>query len=107
MRTCSLCRSRVCASSRSTAHGGRPDMAVRLFTAAILRGRSIRLFNNGKMKHDFTYIGDVTKAIVRLIDRPAAADTAWSGAAPNAATSFAPWRVYNIGNHTAVEVTEV
>jgi UDP-glucuronate 4-epimerase len=86
---------------------GRPDMAVWLFTESILQGKPIRLFNNGKMKRDFTYIDDVTEAVVRLIDRPATADAAWSGAAPNAATSFAPWRVHNIGNHTAVEVTEV
>jgi UDP-glucuronate 4-epimerase len=86
---------------------GRPDMAVWLFTEAILQGKPIRLFNQGRMKRDFTYIDDVTEAVVRLIDRPATPDAAWSGAAPNAATSFAPWRVYNIGNHTAVEVTEV
>jgi UDP-glucuronate 4-epimerase len=86
---------------------GRPDMAMWLFTEAILQGKPIRLFNHGRMKRDFTYIDDVTEAVVRLIDRPAAADPAWSGAAPNPATSSAPWRVYNIGNHTAVEVTEV
>jgi UDP-glucuronate 4-epimerase len=92
-----------------TAYGpwGRPDMAMWLFTEAILQGKPIRLFNHGRMQRDFTYIDDVTEAVVRLIDRPAAADPAWSGAAPNPATSFAPWRVYNIGNHTPVEVTEV
>jgi UDP-glucuronate 4-epimerase len=86
---------------------GRPDMAVWLFTQAILQGRPVRLFGNGKMKRDFTYIDDVTEAIVRLIDRPAAPDPNWSAAAPNPATSFAPWRVYNIGNHTPVEVNEL
>jgi UDP-glucuronate 4-epimerase len=86
---------------------GRPDMAMWLFTEAILQGKPIRLFNHGRMKRDFTYIDDVTEAVVRLIERPATADPAWSGAAPNPATSSAPWRVYNIGNHTAVEVTEV
>jgi len=86
---------------------GRPDMAVWLFTAAIIDGKPIRLFNGGRMKRDFTYIDDVTEAVVRLIERPATPDPGWSGAAPNAATSFAPWRVYNIGNHTAAEVTEV
>lgn len=92
-----------------TAYGpwGRPDMAVWLFTAAIIAGKPIKLFNNGRMRRDFTYIDDVTEAVVRLIGRPAAPDPGWSGAAPNAATSFAPWRVYNIGNHTSVEVTEV
>jgi UDP-glucuronate 4-epimerase len=86
---------------------GRPDMAMWLFTEAILQGKPIRLFNHGKMKRDFTYIDDVTEAVVHLIDRPAVADPAWSRAAPNPATSFAPWRVYNIGNHTPVEVTDV
>ena len=86
---------------------GRPDMALWLFTEAILKGRPIRLFNHGRMRRDFTYIDDVTEAVVRLIDRPAAPDPAWSGEAPNPATSSAPWRVYNIGNHTPVEVTEV
>lgn len=86
---------------------GRPDMALWLFTEAILQGTPIRLFNNGKMKRDFTYIDDVTEAVVRLVDRPATADANWSGAAPNPATSFAPWRVYNVGNHTPVEVTEL
>jgi UDP-glucuronate 4-epimerase len=86
---------------------GRPDMAMWLFTEAILQGKPIRLFNSGKMKRDFTYVDDVTEAVVRLIGHPAAPDAAWTGRAPNAATSFAPWRVYNIGNHTPVEVTEV
>jgi len=86
---------------------GRPDMAMWLFTEAILQGKPIRLFNYGRMKRDFTYIDDVAEAVVRLIERPATADPAWSGAATNPATSLAPWRVYNIGNHTAVEVTEV
>ena len=86
---------------------GRPDMALWLFTEAILRGKPIRLFNNGNMKRDFTYVDDVIEAVVRLVDRPATVDANWSGAAPNPATSFAPWRVYNIGNHTSVEVTEV
>jgi len=86
---------------------GRPDMAVWLFTKAILEGKSIRLFNQGHMKRDFTYIDDVAEAVVRLIERPAAADPAWSAAAPNPAASFAPWHVYNIGNHTPVEVNEL
>lgn len=86
---------------------GRPDMAMWLFTEAILMGKPIRLFDSGRMKRDFTYIDDVTEAVVRLIDLPAAGDPAWSGAAPSAATSSAPWRVYNIGNHTPVEVTEL
>jgi len=86
---------------------GRPDMAVWLFTQAILQGKPIRLFNHGQMKRDFTYVDDVAEAVARLIDRPPSPDPNWNGAAPNPATSFAPWRVYNIGNHTPVEVTEV
>ena len=86
---------------------GRPDMAVWLFTEAILRGKPVRLFNSGRMKRDFTYVDDVTEAVVRLIDRPAAPDPGWSAAAPTPATSFAPWRVYNIGNRTPVEVNEL
>lgn len=86
---------------------GRPDMAVWLFTEAILRGKPVRLFNNGRMKRDFTYIDDVTEAVVRLIDRRAAPDPGWAAGAPTPATSFAPWRVYNIGNRTPVEVNEL
>ena len=86
---------------------GRPDMAMWLFTQAILEGKPIRLFNNGEMKRDFTYVDDVAEAVARLIDRPPAPDPHWNSAVPNPATSFAPWRVYNIGNHTPVEVTEV
>ena len=86
---------------------GRPDMAVWLFTQAILNGKPLRLFNNGAMKRDFTYIDDVVEAVIRLIGRPALPDPQWSGTKPNPATSFAPWRVYNIGNRTPVEVTEL
>jgi UDP-glucuronate 4-epimerase len=86
---------------------GRPDMAMWLFTDAIAGGRPIKLFNYGKMRRDFTYVDDVTEAIVRLIDRAPSADAAWTGDRPDPATSYAPWRVYNIGNHTPVEVTEV
>jgi UDP-glucuronate 4-epimerase len=86
---------------------GRPDMAVWLFTEAILQGKPIRLFNNGVSRRDFTYVDDVVEAVVRLIDRPAAGDPSWSPSAPNPATSSAPWRVYNIGNHTPVEVNEL
>ena len=82
-------------------------MAVWLFTEAILQGKPIRLFNDGSLKRDFTYVDDVVEAVVRLIDRPPAPDPGWSASAPNPATSFAPWRVYNIGNHTPVEVNEL
>ena len=86
---------------------GRPDMAMWLFAEAILQGKPIRLFNNGQMRRDFTYVDDVVEAVVRLIGHIPTPDPAWNGAAPNPATSFAPWRVYNIGNRTPVEVTEV
>lgn len=86
---------------------GRPDMAMWLFADAILAGRPIKLFNHGKMRRDFTYVDDVAEAVVRLVDRPAAGNRDWSGDHPDPATSRAPWRVYNIGNHTPVEVTEV
>jgi len=83
---------------------GRPDMAVWSFTAAIVEGRPIRLFNNGRMRRDFTYIDDVVEAVVRLIDLP---PRAWSSDAPDPSTSRAPWRVYNIGNSRPIEVTEL
>src|SRR5215467_3737160 len=86
---------------------GRPDMAMWLFTDAILAGRPIKLFNHGKMRRDFTYVDDVVEAVVRLIERPPSGDAHWSGDRPDPATSRAPWRVYNIGNHTPVEVPEV
>jgi len=86
---------------------GRPDMAMWLFAAAILAGKPISLFNYGKMRRDFTYIDDVVQAVTRLIDKPAASDPAWSGDAPNPATSSAPWRVYNIGNNSPVDVPHV
>ena len=86
---------------------GRPDMALWLFADAIRNGRPVRLFNQGRMRRDFTYIDDAAEAVVRLLARPAAPDPAWSGDTPNPATSSAPWRVYNIGNHTPVEITKV
>jgi UDP-glucuronate 4-epimerase len=86
---------------------GRPDMAMWLFVDAIMRGRPIKLFNNGRMRRDFTYIDDVVEAVARLVTLPAAANPAWSGDAPDPATSRAPWRTYNIGNGAPVEVLEV
>ena len=86
---------------------GRPDMAMWLFTDAIMQGRPIKLFNHGQMRRDFTYVDDVVEAVVRLVPRPAAPNPAWSGDAPDPATSRAPWHVYNIGNSQPVEVTEV
>jgi UDP-glucuronate 4-epimerase len=86
---------------------GRPDMAMWLFTDAILQGRPIKLFNHGRMQRDFTYVDDVVEAVVRLLPRPPAPNPAWSGDAPDPATSRAPWQLYNIGNSRPVELTEV
>lgn len=86
---------------------GRPDMAMWLFTAAILADQPIKLFNHGKMRRDFTYVDDVVESIVRLIDRPPSGDPNWSGDRPDPARSAAPWRVYNIGNNQPVEVVDV
>jgi UDP-glucuronate 4-epimerase len=86
---------------------GRPDMAMWIFAKAIIAGEPIKLFNNGNMRRDFTYIDDVVEAVVRLVGRPPAADPKFSGASPDPASSSAPWRVYNIGNNKPVELLEV
>ena len=86
---------------------GRPDMAMFIFTSAIVEGRPIRLFNFGKMRRDFTYIDDVAEAVVRLVARVPTPNPAWSGDAPDPATSAAPWRVYNVGNNQSVEISQV
>ena len=83
---------------------GRPDMALYLFTEAILAGRPIDVYNHGKMKRDFTYIDDVIEGVVRTADRPAEANPNWSGAEPDPGTSSAPYRLYNIGNNQPVEL---
>lgn len=78
---------------------GRPDMAMWLFTEAIVKKEPVKLFNEGRMKRDFTYIDDAAEAVVRLVDRAPSGDPNWSGADPDPASSSAPWRIYNIGNH--------
>jgi UDP-glucuronate 4-epimerase len=83
---------------------GRPDMALFLFTRAILEGRPIDVFNEGRMQRDFTYVGDVVEGVVRVLARPPAPDPAWSGDRPDPGTSRAPYRVYNIGNDRPVEL---
>ena len=83
---------------------GRPDMALFLFTRAILDGHPIEVFNHGKMQRDFTYIDDVTEGVLRTLDRPAAPDPAWTAETPDPATSQVPYRIYNIGNHQPVEL---
>src|SRR5262245_10264647 len=83
---------------------GRPDMALFLFTAAILAGQPIDGFNEGKWQRDFTYIDDIVEGVVRVLDRPATANPDWKGDAPDPATSAAPYRLYNIGNNQPVEL---
>jgi len=83
---------------------GRPDMSPSLFTAAIRAGRAIDVFNQGKMRRDFTYIDDIVEGVVRVLDKTATADATFDTAQPDAATSYAPFRVYNIGNHEPVEL---
>src|SRR5687768_12489853 len=86
---------------------GRPDMAMFIFASAIVQGKPLRLFNNGNMRRDFTYIDDVTEAVVRAVDRIPAGNPDWTGNAPDPATSKAAWRIYNIGNNRPVEVPRV
>jgi len=77
---------------------GRPDMALFLFTKAILEGRPIQVFNNGQMVRDFTYVDDIVESLVSLLNKPAAPDPDFDALQPNPATSWAPHRVFNIGN---------
>jgi UDP-glucuronate 4-epimerase len=83
---------------------GRPDMALFKFTAGILAGTPIPVFNGGRMVRDFTYVDDIVEGVIRVIDRPAAADPDWNAAVPDPATSFAPYRIFNIGNNRPVEL---
>lgn len=83
---------------------GRPDMALFLFTKAILEGKPIDVYNYGRMKRDFTYIDDIVEGLVRLLPRIPQPDKNWSGMHPDPASSFAPYRLYNIGNNKPVEL---
>ena len=83
---------------------GRPDMALFLFTRAILAGKPIDVYNEGKMRRDFTYVDDIVEGVIRVTDRVASANQAWSGDAPDPGTSYAPYRIYNIGNNSPVEL---
>jgi UDP-glucuronate 4-epimerase len=85
---------------------GRPDMAVYIFTRAIFENRPIEIFNNGNMRRDFTYIDDIAEGVLRTLDRPAAPDPAWDPEQPEAATSSAPYRIYNIGNSHPVNLLD-
>lgn len=83
---------------------GRPDMSPWLFTSAILEGKTIDVFNHGKMQRDFTYVGDIAEGTVRVLDKIAASNPDYDNDQPDPASSYAPFRVYNIGNHTPVEL---
>jgi UDP-glucuronate 4-epimerase len=83
---------------------GRPDMALFKFTRGILAGEPIPVYNNGDMVRDFTYIDDIVEGVVRVLDRPAAPNPDWSGDDPDPATSYAPYRVFNIGNNKPVQL---
>ena len=86
---------------------GRPDMALHLFTEAILAGRPIPVYNEGRMRRDFTYIDDIVEGIVRLIDRPPQPNPQWSGDDPVPDSSRAPFKIYNLGNHRPVELIDL
>jgi UDP-glucuronate 4-epimerase len=85
---------------------GRPDMALFLFTEAILKGEPIKVFNNGQMQRDFTYIDDIVQGVIRVMDTPATPNPAWDGATPDPGTSSAPYRLYNIGNNNPVKLLD-
>jgi UDP-glucuronate 4-epimerase len=89
-----------------TAYGpwGRPDMALFLFTKAILEGRPIDVFNHGKMQRDFTYIDDIVEGILRVLDRPAQPDPKFNALDPDPSRSDAPYRVFNIGNSSPIQL---
>ena len=85
---------------------GRPDMALFLFTEAILKGEPIKVFNHGNMVRDFTYVDDIVEGIKRVIDTPPQGKAAWSGDSPDPSTSRAPYKVYNIGNNNPVKLMD-
>jgi UDP-glucuronate 4-epimerase len=83
---------------------GRPDMALFIFTKAILANEPINVFNHGKMKRDFTYVDDLVECIVRLMPKPAGADKNWNGLKPDPSISFAPYKLFNVGNSSTIEL---
>ena len=85
---------------------GRPDMALFLFTKAILEGRPIDVFNYGNMQRDFTFVDDIVEGVIRVLDRPATPDLKYESASADPATSNAPYRVFNIGNNNPVPLLE-
>jgi UDP-glucuronate 4-epimerase len=85
---------------------GRPDMALFLFADAMLKGQPINVFNHGKMIRDFTYVGDIVESIKRLVIKPVSGDENWNSDAPDSDISFAPYRIFNIGNNNPVQLIE-
>ena len=85
---------------------GRPDMALFKFTKAILAGEAIQVFNHGKHRRDFTYIDDIVEGVIRVLDCPALPNPEWNSTAHDPATSTAPWRIYNIGNNSQIELMD-
>ncbi|MHC5098034.1 MAG: NAD-dependent epimerase [Planctomycetota bacterium] len=85
---------------------GRPDMALFLFTKAILEGKSIDVFNHGKMRRDFTYVDDIVEGVIRVVDHPPVGNSDWSGKRPDPSCSRAPYKIYNIGNSNPVELMD-
>ena len=85
---------------------GRPDMALFLFTKAILEGKPIDVFNHGKMRRDFTFVDDIVEGVIRVIDHPPKGKPDWSGKSPNPSCSKAPYKIYNIGNSSPVELMD-
>ena len=85
---------------------GRPDMALFLFTKAILDGQPIKVFNNGEMRRDFTYVDDIVEGVARLLPHVAQSNPDWSGDDPDTASSYAPYRIYNIGNNSPVKLLD-
>jgi UDP-glucuronate 4-epimerase len=85
---------------------GRPDMALFLFTKAIIEGRPIDVFNHGKMQRDFTFVDDIVEGVIRVMDRTAAPNPHYASDTPDPGTSNAPYRVFNIGNHNPVQLLD-
>jgi UDP-glucuronate 4-epimerase len=83
---------------------GRPDMALFMFTKSILAGKPIDVFNYGNHRRDFTYVDDIVEGVIRVLDQPAPPNPDWTGDTPDPATSMAPYRIYNIGNNSPVEL---
>lgn len=86
---------------------GRPDMAYFLFAKAILEGKTINVYNHGKMQRDFTYIDDIIEGVLRVMDKIPARNGSWNSALPDPSTSKAPYKIYNIGNNNPVELMQM